>query len=105
VVLVAEAPDGLAGFMATAVAEAHLVLDAPVTLRITDAYVAPADRRRGIGRGLFTAVEQRAHDGGVAVLEVGTLALDGRAVAFWRALGFGDWRMSLQRPAVATSGS
>ena len=34
---------------------------------------------------------------GVDAVEVGTLALDDRAVAFWSAVGFGPWRVTLRR--------
>lgn len=97
-VVVADTGGALAGCMSAVAAETHPVLEGPATLRITDAYVAPTHRRRGVGRRLFEAVERFARDGGFAALEVGTLALDDRAVAFWASLGFGEWRVSLQRP-------
>jgi GNAT superfamily N-acetyltransferase len=64
---------------------------------ITDASVTAAHRRAGIGRQLFHDIEQWAHTLGADNLEVGTLALDERAVAFWRSLGFEDWRVTLAR--------
>lgn len=86
------------GFMTARLAPPHHVLVSPVTAVITDAFVAPAHRRRGVGRHLFEAIGEWAGTRGVAQLEVGTLALDQRAVAFWRSLGFGDWRVTLARP-------
>ncbi|MDY7101238.1 MAG: GNAT family N-acetyltransferase [Actinomycetota bacterium] len=99
--LVAAAHGRLVGCMAVLPVEPHPVLDEPPTWRVTDAYVSPSHRRRGLGRRLFAAAHDVAVARGAVSLEVGTLALDERAVAFWRSLGFGDWRVTLQCPAVA----
>jgi GNAT superfamily N-acetyltransferase len=90
------AHDGaIVGFMATKTAPAHQVLQLPATIVITDAYVVEDHRRRGIGQALFETVRDHARDHGFAAIEVGTLALDRRAITFWRSLGFGDWRVTL----------
>jgi GNAT superfamily N-acetyltransferase len=98
VVAVDEAP---VGFVTVRMSPAHPVLEPPPTAVVTDAYVAPSRRRTGVGARLFDGVRAWSLERGVEQLEVGTLALDQRAVAFWRALGFGDWRVVLARPATA----
>ncbi len=87
----------LIGFIATRAAEEHPVLVSVPTLVITDMYVAPAHRRRGVGRALYGAASVYAAARSCRSLEVGTLALDERAVAFWRAVGFDDWRVTLSQ--------
>ena len=94
---VAEADGQLVAFIVTKLAAAHVVLDLPETLVITDAYVLDDYRRRGIARRLFETVRYHAQAKGIGALEVGTLANDHRAVAFWRSVGFGDWRVTLAR--------
>lgn len=97
-VVVAVDDTRLVGFMTARIAEPHHVLETPLTVVVTDAYVAADCRRGGVGRQLFEAVNRWARHLGVQQVEVGTLALDVRAVAFWRSLGFCDWRISLARP-------
>lgn len=92
---VAEIEGGLVGVVSTKPAAAHPVLDLPKTLVVTDLYVNEANRRCGVGPRLFEAVQSYAVANGVAAVEVGTLALDRRAVAFWRSQGFEDWRVTL----------
>lgn len=72
------------------------MLELPPTLVITDAVVDAEHRRAGIGRALVDAVRRLADQQGFPALEVGTLTLDGRAVGFWRSMGFGDWRVTLR---------
>ncbi|MEQ1503460.1 MAG: GNAT family N-acetyltransferase [Myxococcota bacterium] len=64
-------------------------------VEVQELYVVPPYRGRGVGRALVDAVI-RAHPG--AALAVGTLAQDPRAVAFWRALGFAPYWLTLRRP-------
>lgn len=98
-VLVASDESGLVGFIAVKVADEHPMLDRPVTLTITDAYVRTERRREGVGRALFGEAQAQAIGVGATTLELGTLAMDDRAVAFWRALGFEPWRVTLTRQA------
>ncbi|MEM7339541.1 MAG: GNAT family N-acetyltransferase [Actinomycetota bacterium] len=101
-VWVAEQGAHLVGFIAVRPGDGGAVLDTPPTLAISDLYVGPNARRAGVGRRLFAAAHQHAESVAAISLEVGTLALDHRAVAFWRAMGFGDWRVTLQRPVDAS---
>lgn len=89
-VLLAVSDGDPVGFIAGPQSDVHPVLEAPDTIVITDAYVAPDHRRRGVGRQLVGAVVERAGALDAEVLEVGTLTLDRRAVAFWTSQGFGD---------------
>ena len=93
--LVAEDDNRVVGFIVVRPAESHPVLNLPPTLLITDAVVEPSARRKGTGRSLVAAVRDLARRECFGSIEVGTLALDDRAVAFWRAMGFTDWRVTL----------
>ena len=99
-VVLAEAGERIVGFMTARVSPPHSVLQTPTTVMITDAYVDPEQRRAGIGRDLFEALIEWARDRGAEQVEVGTLALDHRAVAFWRSVGFGDWRVTFAQSLV-----
>ena len=52
---------------------------------IEDLYVKPGARRRGAGRALLGAVEERCKERGVSYVEVQT---DGKAAAFYIRLGY-----------------
>ena len=52
---------------------------------IEDLYVKPGARRRGAGRALLRAVEERCKERGVSYVEVQT---DGKAAAFYIGLGY-----------------
>lgn len=72
------------------------VLANTASVRIGDLYVAPDSRRQGLGRQLVAAFLQGARSAGHTRFEVGTLAHDAQAIAFWRAMGFADLRVTLQ---------
>jgi ribosomal protein S18 acetylase RimI-like enzyme len=50
--------------------------------------VHPATRRRGIGRAVVTALEQRARQMGVSMLRLTTATNQPEAMAFFRCLGY-----------------
>lgn len=52
---------------------------------IEDLYVRPDARRRGVGRALFKAVEERCKERGISYVEVQT---DDGAAPFYKALGY-----------------
>lgn len=85
------------GYIAGFAHEPLGVIDLPPTARISDLWVAPPARRRGLGRQLVGAFTEAAAAAGYRSVEVGTLTQDHRAVAFWRAVGFGDWQVVLRR--------
>ena len=76
------------------------VLAGPRMATIGNLWVEPAWRRRGFGRALVEAFVDAATRGGCHAIEVGTLTHDARAVGFWHAMGFGDWRVTLRRDAA-----
>lgn len=78
-------------------ATVSLVLETPVTHTIGDPYVTPSERRTAAGTALVDAAVAWANGKGAERLEVGTLANDRRAVAFWSSQGFIDWRATLRR--------
>jgi GNAT superfamily N-acetyltransferase len=92
---------GLQGYLGMVPQDSLPVLGRAPTARITDLYVRPAARRRGLGRELVEAGVQAAVAAGFPNVEVGTLAQSARAVAFWRAAGFADWRVTLLREEAA----
>jgi GNAT superfamily N-acetyltransferase len=76
------------------------VLTMPPTALFTDLYVGPAHRRSGVGLSLVEHAAKTAASAGYDRFEVGTLALDARAVAFWRSVGFVDWKVTFLRDAA-----
>lgn len=94
---VADDREALVGFVHGFPLHALPVLHQPPTARIADLWVRADRRRRGIGRMLVAAFVEGAAAAGYPRVEVGTLARDEAAVAFWRSQGFGDWRVDLLR--------
>ena len=60
-------------------------------------YVSETHRGRGLGRALVERFQQAATEAGYATLVMGTLVRDTRAVAFWQALGFEPWKVTMRR--------
>ena len=94
---VAELDGRLIGYVQGDISGPHPILDEPPKARIGNLWVEPEHRRKGIARDLVNTYVSAANAAGFPWVEVGTLTKDARAVAFWRALGFGDWRVSLLR--------
>ncbi len=94
---VAERDGELVGFLEGQPLHTSPVLEQPRTALIANLYVDPSARRQGVGRTLVETFARAAASAGHPALEVGTLTADERAVAFWRGLGFGDWRVVLRR--------
>ena len=96
-VWVAEDAGGrITGYVAVRPADPHHVVDQDPTLLVTDLFVAHGDRRRVVGSALVRQVQAHARAQARTIVEVGTLAHDERALSFWRAQGFGDWRLTLR---------
>ncbi len=92
---IAEVDGEPAGFIRAFAAHKMNVVERAPTARIGDMYVRPEFRRRGIAKALVTRQLEAAREAGFHRAEVGTLTLDRRAVAFWNAMGFGDWMVML----------
>jgi GNAT superfamily N-acetyltransferase len=71
----------------------------PETCRaeITDLFVAPAARRRGLGRALVAAATRWAKGRGAERLEARVVAGNDLGQAFWRSVGFASCVDVLQR--------
>lgn len=89
--------DALDGFVTAYVESPSPVMDEAQVMRIGDLWVEPHARGNGLGRALVDAAIGGAADAGYVDVIVGTLGNDARAVGFWRAMGFGDWRITLRR--------
>jgi GNAT superfamily N-acetyltransferase len=88
---------GIFGFVQGFETRSLGVVDQPRTARIGDLYVDESVRGRGIGRALVEAFVDQARKAGIGGFEVGTLTRDARAVAFWTAMGFAEWQVTLKR--------
>jgi aminoglycoside 6'-N-acetyltransferase I len=77
----------------------YRTLDADqATAQITTLFVAPDDRRRGIGRLLLKAAAQSARVAGCGTLELVASADESELHAFCRATGFAETGMRFLRP-------
>jgi ribosomal protein S18 acetylase RimI-like enzyme len=65
---------------------------------LTDLFVAPPFRRRGLGRALIERVERAAREGGAAEVIILTGHDNAAAQALYRSLGYGDYAIALKRP-------
>lgn len=92
---VAEADGGLVGYVQGDIGSPPAIIERPPTVRIGNMWVEPEWRRQGIAKRLVETYVGAAREAGFPWVEVGTLAKDARAVAFWRAMGFDDWRVSM----------
>jgi ribosomal protein S18 acetylase RimI-like enzyme len=85
------------GFVSCHPIERLPIIQHPPTAQIGDLWVSESHRRQGLGKRLVEDVTERAKKAGFINMEVGTLVLDARAVAFWRAMGFTDMRLTFTR--------
>lgn len=74
----------------------YLGEDAPYA-EISELFVLEHYRRRGIARALMTELEVRARAAGASCLAVLTAADNDTAVALYRALGFQEFSIALQK--------
>jgi len=85
------------GFCVARVEAAPPSLREPRRALITELYVRPGERRRGVGRALLGAALEWARARGAARVEVRVAARNAEGQAFWRAQGFGDFVDVLDR--------
>jgi ribosomal protein S18 acetylase RimI-like enzyme len=74
----------------------YLSDDAPYA-ELTELYVAPEYRRRGIARALMAHAEALAKERGAGEVILLTGLDNEEAQAFYRALGYGDYGLAMQR--------
>ena len=89
-----EADGAVHGFLLGA-AE-RTALRGPRVAVVHDLWIAPERRGQGLGRALVERWRDAATAAGFGAFEVGTLARDAGAVAFWGRMGFGPWRVVLR---------
>jgi ribosomal protein S18 acetylase RimI-like enzyme len=94
---VAEVGGQLAGYIQGDLGRPHPILVEPPKAKIGNLWVQPQHRRKGLASALVAAYITAAKGAGIDCIEVGTLGTDERAVAFWRSVGFSDWRITLIR--------
>jgi ribosomal protein S18 acetylase RimI-like enzyme len=87
----AAAEGGPTGFCIARIDEAPPILHEIRRAEITELYVRPAARRRGVGRAFVAAARAFALERGVRRIEARVAHANAEGQRFWRALGFGDF--------------
>jgi ribosomal protein S18 acetylase RimI-like enzyme len=108
-VLVAEADGDVAGFVSIWIGHAtdSDVMFPSESLFIGEIAVAPTQRRRGIGRFLFAAVEAEAARRNVETIGLSVNSANEQARAFYEGLGYpaqGEYRRKILRKIVRIEG-
>ena len=67
------------------------------TAEVTECYVAPSARRRGVARGAIERWLAREREAGTTLVEAGVLRDNEAARAFWAALGFAERSVHMTR--------
>ena len=96
---VAEHEGAIVGVLSGEPLQVHEVLDQPPTAAVTDLWVVAGHRRQGIARQLVDRFRAAATNAGYGRVELSTLVRDEEALAFWRAVGFVDLRITLSADA------
>ncbi len=89
--------DQVVGFLSGGLLAELPVLDRAPAARIDNLWVDPSCRRQALGSSLVCAFTESSRAAGYSEVEVGTLAADTQALAFWTSLGFAPWRVQLLR--------
>jgi ribosomal protein S18 acetylase RimI-like enzyme len=99
-VLLAEVEGEVIGFASLRLVP-YLSEDAP-RAELTELYVEPAHRRQGVGRALLRRVEALAREGGATELVLLTGRENKSAQAFYRAIGFRECAVAMEKRLVET---
>jgi ribosomal protein S18 acetylase RimI-like enzyme len=94
---IAERDRRAVGFCAVRVETAPPGIGESARALITELYVRPDARRRGVGRALVDAALAWARERGAARVEVRVAARNETGQSFWRSLGFGAFVDVLDR--------
>jgi len=86
-IFMAESQGGLVGFLACYIGEDELEL-IRAELIVSDAWVVPQVRRRGVFKALVSAAQAHGHDRGLTRLTVSTVFENDDASAAYESLGF-----------------
>jgi ribosomal protein S18 acetylase RimI-like enzyme len=95
IVLAADVGGEIAGFLVGMIRERTPVFVRSTHGYITDIYVDPRFRRRGIGRRLVEAAEEWFAARGMDHVRLQVAAANEAGLAFWRSVGFGDYFLTL----------
>ena len=104
--LVAETAGAFAGFVAGWIEQNHAIAETPDSNRfafISDIFVAPEHRGRGVAGLLIDAIERRLAGPGVTRLRIGVLAVNEAAIRAYRRAGFSPYEMIFERPIAGAS--
>jgi GNAT superfamily N-acetyltransferase len=93
--LLAEVQGSIAGFACLRIVPA--MADDYPHATLTELYVRPAWRRRGVGRRLLESAETYARSAGVEQLILLTGLGNADAQAFYRALGYDGWALAMRK--------
>ncbi|QQS13522.1 MAG: GNAT family N-acetyltransferase [Rhodospirillales bacterium] len=99
-IVLAVADDGPVGFIACRVERGDTpaeTADSNVFGYVSDAYVAPAARGRGVAGLLLAEAERRLRALGVTRLRLGSLAANTAAIRAYRKAGFADYEVVLEK--------
>ena len=91
----AELDERVAGFASLRLVN-YLGEDAPYA-EISELFVSERYRRRGIARALMAELERQARVAGASGLAVPTAADNDAAIALYRAMGFEEFSIALQK--------
>ncbi|WP_114577380.1 GNAT family N-acetyltransferase [Saliphagus sp. LR7] len=94
--LVARIDDAIAGFASVSMENGLFELDV-ARGRLSNLYVTPAHRDRGIGTALLEAAEDRLRAEGADVLSLEAMADNADARRFYRANGYHETRVTMER--------
>jgi GNAT superfamily N-acetyltransferase len=97
-VLVAEVDGRVVGFAHAMIRGGPPVVVPRRTGFVTDMVVAADQRRNGVGRGLFAAVEAWCRERGADDVTLTTAVRNEAALDFWRAMGFESWTYTMWKP-------
>ena len=95
--LVAEAGGAHVGYLLAHTGEAQPIFELRRHGVITDVYVVPEERRKGLGRRLVEQAVRFFGEREVKDCRANVLAANGAAKAFWTALGFGEFACSVSK--------
>lgn len=97
-IFVAEADGAIVGFICILLRVAADVIERdPEYAYITDLIVRESHRQTGVGTQLMRAVENYASEQGATRIRVGVLAANGSAHRFYKALGYADNEIVLEK--------
>ena len=96
--VVAELDDALVGFASSELWWPQPVYEQVLEVYLSELYVVPAYRRRGIGSKLLDDVQEWARSKEVARIRLGTLAANQEAIGFWKSRGASEFLVVMVLP-------